>query len=60
MVRKDDSVTAEALDALIKAKFASHKWLTGGVYFIESIPRTGSGKVVKRALPNPNKRMAKL
>lgn len=50
VVRKTDSVTAQELQDLIASKFAKHKWLTGGVYFIDAIPRTGSGKIVRRAL----------
>lgn len=36
---------------MIKLHFAPHKWLTGGVYFLDAIPRTGSGKVIRRDLP---------
>lgn len=36
----------------IKTRFARHKWLTGGVYFLQAIPRTPSGKVKKRDLPD--------
>lgn len=35
----------------IKDRFAPYKWLTGGVYFVDSIPRTPSGKVKARELP---------
>ncbi|KIW88205.1 uncharacterized protein Z519_11316 [Cladophialophora bantiana CBS 173.52] len=45
-------VTAESLFEYVKERFAPHKWLTGGVYFIDAIPRTGSGKVIRRALPS--------
>lgn len=45
----------------IKTRFARHKWLTGGVFFIDAIPRTPSGKVKKRELPNiPQGRPLKL
>ncbi|KAL2851053.1 hypothetical protein BJY01DRAFT_261087 [Aspergillus pseudoustus] len=51
VVRKEGIVTESELFDMIKAQFAPHKWLTGGVYFIEKIPRTGSGKIMRRYLP---------
>ncbi|EXJ66288.1 uncharacterized protein A1O5_10440 [Cladophialophora psammophila CBS 110553] len=50
VVRKTPAITAASLFEYIKERFAPHKWLTGGVYFIDAIPRTGSGKVIRRAL----------
>ncbi|KAG2412350.1 hypothetical protein HFD88_009907 [Aspergillus terreus] len=50
VVRKSDAVTAQEIQDLIASKFARHKWLTGGVVFIDAIPRTGSGKIIRRAL----------
>ncbi|KAL5040849.1 hypothetical protein BDW71DRAFT_213713 [Aspergillus fruticulosus] len=52
VVRKGGVVTKEELAQMIKSHFAPHKWLTGGVYFIGAIPRTGSGKVIRRELPD--------
>ncbi|KAL2008687.1 hypothetical protein VTN00DRAFT_6881 [Thermoascus crustaceus] len=54
------AVTEQELADMIKRNFAPHKWLTGGVYFIDAIPRTGSGKVMRRALPNPDPKGSKL
>ncbi|KAL3452152.1 hypothetical protein BJX65DRAFT_303864 [Aspergillus insuetus] len=48
--REGGRVTDTELVDMVKERFAPHKWLTGGVCFIESIPRTGSGKVVRRML----------
>ncbi|KAH8885903.1 hypothetical protein GQ53DRAFT_592436, partial [Thozetella sp. PMI_491] len=42
--------TVDALDQLVRSQFARQKWLAGGIYFIDSLPRTGSGKVMKRTL----------
>ncbi|EXJ91717.1 hypothetical protein A1O3_00267 [Capronia epimyces CBS 606.96] len=52
VVRRAGSVTVteQELIDLIKQRFAPHKWLTGGVFFIDAIPRTGSGKVMRRHL----------
>lgn len=61
VVRGNADVTTEVLDDLIKSKFAPHKWLTGGIFFIDKVPRSGIGKVLKRELPNPTeKRQAKI
>ncbi|KAL4774504.1 hypothetical protein BDW60DRAFT_226922 [Aspergillus nidulans var. acristatus] len=51
VVRKNDTVADSELFDMVKAHFAPHKWLTGGVYFIDQIPRTGSGKIMRRNLP---------
>lgn len=51
IVRKTTSVKEDEIFNFIKERFARHKWLTGGVYFVDAIPRTPSGKVQKRKLP---------
>ncbi|OQU98056.1 hypothetical protein CLAIMM_03889 [Cladophialophora immunda] len=51
IVRKENKVTKEELENLIKENFAPHKWLTAGVYFTDVIPRTASGKIMRRHLP---------
>ncbi|KAJ3520656.1 hypothetical protein NM208_g13619 [Fusarium decemcellulare] len=43
-------VTGEELARYLGAKLSSYKRLTGGVYFLEALPRNGSGKVLKRQL----------
>ncbi|KAH8595048.1 hypothetical protein B0O99DRAFT_512355, partial [Bisporella sp. PMI_857] len=53
VVRANSTVTAGELINLVKSRFASHKWLTGGVHFIDSIPRTPSGKIQRRKLLKP-------
>lgn len=58
VVRRNSSLRADKLDSLVKERLAKHKWLSGGIYFIDHLPRTGSGKVIKRALPNPDNRVA--
>ena len=51
VVRKQGVVTAAEVEELIRSRFARHKWITAGVYFIDAIPRTASGKVMRRLLP---------
>ena len=60
VVRKDSSVTEDTIHQTIQSKLAKHKWLTGGVYFIDEIPRTGSGKALRRKLPIPKLSGSKL
>ncbi|GAQ12312.1 4-coumarate--CoA ligase-like 9 [Aspergillus lentulus] len=61
VVRKQGVVTAAEVEELIRSRFARHKWLTAGVYFIDRIPRTPSGKVMRRLLPkievNPSSKL---
>lgn len=60
VVKKDDGVTEREVADIIQGKFSKHKWLTGGVYFVEDIPKTGSGKVMRRKLPDIPLRLTKL
>lgn len=41
----------------VKERLASYKALDGGVVFVESIPRTPSGKIQKRILRELNRKM---
>jgi 4-coumarate--CoA ligase len=43
-------VTAESIESYIRTQLARHKWLTGGVKFVESIPKSPSGKILRRHL----------
>lgn len=52
VVSKNKSLTPSELDTYIRERFARHKWLTGGVFFIDAIPRNLSGKIIRRALPS--------
>lgn len=51
VVKKLADVTAEELQKFVASKLSKHKWLTAGVEFIDVVPRTASGKVIRRALP---------
>ena len=51
IVKKHPEVTAEELQNFVACKLSKHKWLTAGVEFIDVVPRTASGKVIRRALP---------
>lgn len=60
VVKRQDPLTAEELQKYIQDRFSKYKWLTGGVSFVNVIPRTASGKVIRRALPQGNATDSKL
>jgi 4-coumarate--CoA ligase len=37
--------------ALVDSKVAYYKQLTGGVHFLDAIPKNPSGKILRRVLP---------
>ena len=48
-----EKVQKEAEDVIVKwlnAKVANHKKLRGGVRFVESVPKSVSGKILRRVL----------
>ena len=55
---KSNSVGLEDNDAMVKREIqrhveknkARHKWLKGGVDFIDVIPKSASGKILRRLL----------
>jgi 4-coumarate--CoA ligase len=51
IVRKPGSdITEEGVKRLIGDNLASYKQLTGGVVFLDEIPKSPSGKILKRVL----------
>ena len=50
IVKKEESVTEKELIDFIASKLAVHKHLVGGVEFIETVPKTASGKILRRTL----------
>ncbi|KAK5045783.1 hypothetical protein LTR84_008876 [Exophiala bonariae] len=44
------AVSAREIERYIETRMSRHKWLTAGVHFIDTIPRTPSGKVIRREL----------
>ncbi|KAM5353379.1 hypothetical protein ACJ41O_000029 [Fusarium nematophilum] len=51
MAQPEDSLAKE-LDLFIKGRMAKYKWLRGGIFFVESIPKSPSGKILRRLLRN--------
>jgi len=50
IVRRHKDVTEKDIAAWVEKKVAPHKKLRGGVIFVEAVPKTPSGKIVRRAL----------
>lgn len=47
---KDDASLALDIQNHVKSHKARHKWLQGGVEFIDVIPKSPSGKILRRQL----------
>lgn len=54
VVRRSD-VTAEDVVKFVAARVAPHKKLRGGVEFIDQIPKSPSGKILRRLLRSGNR-----
>lgn len=48
--QEDSNITAEDVANFVNERVSSHKRLRGGVKFIKSIPKTASGKILRRVL----------
>jgi 4-coumarate--CoA ligase len=42
--------TANEIATWLHSKVASHKKLRGGIYFIDEVPKSTSGKILRRVL----------
>ena len=49
VVKKDD-ISAQEILAFVKYKLASYKQLRGGVIFVDQIPKSASGKILRKEL----------
>lgn len=50
VVKEGSSLTHEAVLNFVKENAAPYKHLTGGVEFIDAIPKSNSGKILRREL----------
>lgn len=55
----DDSVTIAAIKKHVEEHKARHKWLKGGVQFLDAIPKSPSGKILRRLLRDQEKEARK-
>ena len=59
VVRKDPTLTAEALLEWARGRLAGYKMLQA-VEFVDAIPKTASGKILRRVLKDAERRRAGL
>ncbi|THW35475.1 acetyl-CoA synthetase-like protein [Aureobasidium pullulans] len=50
VIRKDNTLSESDLKVWYAERLARYKWLTGGVKFVDQIPRNASGKILKNLL----------
>ena len=50
VVKKDPTVTEDEIVNYVAGKVAKHKHLVGGVEFIDAVPKSPSGKILRRML----------
>jgi acyl-CoA synthetase (AMP-forming)/AMP-acid ligase II len=50
VVKSKASLTERDVQTFIEGKAARYKWLRGGVIFIDAIPKSASGKILRREL----------
>ena len=50
LVCVNDNITEDQVNDHVKKRLAEHKWLVGGIEFIQQIPKSASGKILRRLL----------
>nr|XP_040221442.2 uncharacterized protein LOC120948797 [Anopheles coluzzii] len=50
VLQAGESVTANEIERYVASKLSPQKQLRGGVFFLDEIPKTGSGKILRRQL----------
>lgn len=50
VVANKDAISEDAIRKYVKDAMASHKQLRGGVIYLEAIPKSPSGKILRREL----------
>ncbi|GKU12909.1 unnamed protein product [Fusarium langsethiae] len=53
IVARDSDVTAESIMEFLQGRLSAHKRITGGIVFTKSIPKSASGKILRRMLQDP-------
>ena len=55
---REQDLTEEMVKDYVKPKLARYKWLEGGVRFVDVIPKSANGKILKRILRDEAKKEA--
>ena len=50
IVKKNSSLTEDNINKFVNERVVEYKRLAGGIKFVESIPKTASGKILRRNL----------
>ena len=50
IVRTDQSLSEQHINEFMKTQVSSHKQLTGGIEFVDSIPKSAAGKILRKDL----------
>ena len=50
IVRSSPSLTEDSVQEYMKVQVASHKQLVGGIQFVQSIPKSAAGKILRKDL----------
>lgn len=52
VIKEGSKIKANEIQQYVASRVASYKKLSGGVVFVDSVPRTNSGKLLRRQLRN--------
>lgn len=55
----DDAATIKSIHKHVEDHKARHKWLKGGIEFIDAIPKSPSGKILRRVLRDRSRESAR-
>ena len=50
IVRADESLTEESVNTFMREQVSSHKQLAGGIEFVQTIPKSAAGKILRKEL----------
>lgn len=54
MVTKTEGISASSIIEFMDKRLSAHKRLTGGVVFTDVIPKSASGKILRRLIKDPH------
>lgn len=50
LLKSKGAASSEEIQEWIKSKVAKHKYLTGGVVFVDEVPKSAAGKIQRKVL----------